>query len=365
MKKKLTAMLLTAAMLLLTGCVSDQVQMEDPDSQQKPAVAEPEEPAKDAVKTGLSAIVDREGSQNAGETGGSVQYDLVLAAVTVDEAGVITDCVLDGIHTSLEMDQTGAITSDLALPLQTRTEQADSDDWKTQASSLAEQAVGKTVEDLRNWTTEQAEAGLDASETQRTPDTENSDDQTAEQPDESPEAESMGDVFRMDAGVTAIEQAVRNATHLGASAEDTLALAAAGNWDSGTDAVHETDGMAQLNVTMTAVTKRDGVITSCVLDGVQTAVQFDQTGRVTTDLEGEIRTKNELGEAYGMKESAGSAYEWNEQAAFFADYVTGKTAEEVGDIAVAESGAPAGEDLASTVTIQVGAFRDLIERAAR
>lgn len=365
MKMKFTAILLAAAMLLLTGCVSDQVQMEDPDSQQKPEVAEPEEPAKDAVKTGLSVAVDRDSSQSSGEAGSSVQYDLVLAAVTVDEAGVITDCVLDGIRTGLEVDQTGAITSDLAQPLQTRTEQTDSDDWKTQASSLAEQAVGKTVEDLRGWAAEQEKATPDASKTQHTQDPESSDDQTAAQPDGITEPEPTEAVFQLDAGVTAIEQAVRNATHLGASEEDTLVLAAVGNWDSDTDAANETEGMAQLNVTMTAVTKRDGVITSCVLDGIQTAVQFDQTGKVTTDLHAELLTKNELGEAYGMKESAGSAYEWNEQAAFFADYVTGKTAQEVGDIALAESGAPAGEDLASTVTIKVGAFRDLIERAAR
>ena len=74
-------------------------------------------------------------------------------------------------------------------------------------------------------------------------------------------------------------------------------------------------------------------------------------------------TKNELGEDYGMKAYAGSAYEWNEQAAAFAAYVTGKTLDEVKGIAVTESTAPADADLASTVTISIAGFQGLIEKA--
>ena len=60
----------------------------------------------------------------------------------------------------------------------------------------------------------------------------------------------------------------------------------------------------------------------------------------------------------------GAKAEWNEQAASFAAYVTGKTAEEVAGIAVTESAKPAdGSDLASSVTISIGDFQALIEKA--
>ena len=71
---------------------------------------------------------------------------------------------------------------------------------------------------------------------------------------------------------------------------------------------------------------------------------------------------NQLGESYGMKAYAGAKYEWNEQAANFAAYVTGKTAAQVAGIAVAE-GKPSDADLAATVTIAIGGFQALIAKA--
>ena len=65
-----------------------------------------------------------------------------------------------------------------------------------------------------------------------------------------------------------------------------------------------------------------------------------------------------------MKAYAGSTYEWNEQAASFAAYVTGKTAEEVSGIAVDESTKVTEADLAASVTIAVGGFQALIAKAA-
>jgi hypothetical protein len=60
----------------------------------------------------------------------------------------------------------------------------------------------------------------------------------------------------------------------------------------------------------------------------------------------------------------GAKAEWNEQAAAFCRYVTGKTAAEVSGIAVTE-GKPADADLASSVTISIGGFQKLIEKACK
>ena len=76
-------------------------------------------------------------------------------------------------------------------------------------------------------------------------------------------------------------------------------------------------------------------------------------------------TKNELGEGYGMKAWGGATYEWNEQAANFAAYVTGKTAAEVAGIAIDEATKPADADLSASVTISIGGFQALIAKAAQ
>ena len=76
-------------------------------------------------------------------------------------------------------------------------------------------------------------------------------------------------------------------------------------------------------------------------------------------------TKNELGYDYGMVNWAGATYEWFEQAASFAAYVTGKTADEVAGIAIDESTHPTDTDLASSVTIAIGGFQALIQKACQ
>ena len=132
-----------------------------------------------------------------------------------------------------------------------------------------------------------------------------------------------------------------------------------------TSATAEEAGAAEYSVVLAAVTvDENGVITACALDSLGASVNFDTTGVITSDLTAAPQTKNELGDDYGLKAYAGSTYEWYEQAAAFAAYVTGKTAAEVAGIAVDESSKVTEADLATTVTISVGGFLGLIEKAA-
>ena len=130
-------------------------------------------------------------------------------------------------------------------------------------------------------------------------------------------------------------------------------------------ATAEAVGAAKYDITLAAVTVDDnGVIVSCVIDSIPATVNFDTTGTITSDLTAAVATKNELGEGYGMKAWGGAIAEWNEQAASFASYVTGKTAAEVAGIAITESTKPAeGTDLSSSVTISIGGFQALIAKA--
>ena len=164
--------------------------------------------------------------------------------------------------------------------------------------------------------------------------------------------------------VSAIEAAVSNAQHLGAMSGDELVLATVNEVSSSTSADAENAGLAQLDSTITALTRKNGVISSCYIDAVQAKIAFDNKGTITTDLSAPVQTKNELGEGYGMVAWGGAIAEWNEQAAAYASYITGMTADEVAGIAVSETTKPAdGSDLASSVTIAIGGFQALIAKA--
>ena len=125
------------------------------------------------------------------------------------------------------------------------------------------------------------------------------------------------------------------------------------------------DGLAQANINLVAVTiSEDGVIDECVIDAVQSKVNFDAAGAITTDLSAPVSSKNELGDAYGMKKASSIGKEWNEQVQALADYVEGKTLDEIRGIAVTEDGKAGEADLAASVTISIAGYLDAIEEAA-
>ena len=130
------------------------------------------------------------------------------------------------------------------------------------------------------------------------------------------------------------------------------------------NATAEASGEVKYDVTVVAVTVDDaGVIHSCFIDSIPASVAFDAAGTITSDTAAAIQTKNELGEAYGMKAYAGSKYEWNEQAAALANYAVGKTVDQLKNGAVNESGKAADADLASVATIYIGGYVSGIEAA--
>ena len=142
-------------------------------------------------------------------------------------------------------------------------------------------------------------------------------------------------------------------------------LASETNMSKSKDASAEGDGLAQAYATFAAVTFNGDTVTSCYIDAVQANVNFDTAGKITTDLTVAPQTKNELGDGYGMRKASSIGKEWNEQAAGFCAYVTGKTVAEIKGLAVDESGKAADADLAATTTVGIGEFQTLIEKAAK
>ena len=71
---------------------------------------------------------------------------------------------------------------------------------------------------------------------------------------------------------------------------------------SSKSATEEAAGLAQADVTAASVMlDSKGTIVGISFDVVQTKVNFDATGTITTDLATEFKTKKELKEDYNMK----------------------------------------------------------------
>ncbi|MBR4972268.1 MAG: hypothetical protein IKY59_04790 [Oscillospiraceae bacterium] len=356
---KRTLVLTTVLVLvlsLLAGCAGTTVVIQNctcptggntPNTPTTPAPTKPV--TQGSVNTGLAVFTSVSDSASAtAEKEGAIKFDITIAAVLVDDKGVIVDCKIDSVPATVKIDATGKILSDLTAAVPTKNEMgADYGmvawggaiaEWDAQVAALCNYAIGKTVEELKNGAIDEsgkAPAGSDLA--------------------------SSATIY-LAGYVSAIEAAVQNAQHLGAQAGDKLNLVTINAIASSTAATAEKAGNAQLDSNISVVTSKDGVITSCIIDAVQAKIGFDTTGNITSDLSAPIQTKNELGEKYGMVAWGGAIAEWNQQAAAFAAYVTGKTAAQVAGIAVTE-GKPADSDLSTSVTIKIGDFQDLIAKA--
>ncbi len=366
MKKFTLILTLLLAVSLLAGCAGTPViyytdctcpAAEAPAAPvETPAPAEPQAPAapvEGALKTGLHIATSVGKSVSAtAETAGAADYDVTMVAVLVDDEGVIRDCRIDGIASAINFDAAGAITTDLNAAPQTKNELGENygmvkyqnaiAEWDAQAAALASFAIGKTVEELKNGAI----------------------DETGYAPEGTDLASSA--TIYLGGYVSAIEAAAAKAQHLGAMGGDVLKMAVINSIKSSTPASAEAAGNAQLDCDVVALTMNGDTITSAAIDSVQAKVAFTAEGAVDAEaVKVPVATKNELGENYGMVKYQNAIAEWDAQAASFCQYITGKTAAEVAGIAVSEGTKPADADLASSVTIAIGGFQALVQKAAQ
>lgn len=303
----------------------------------------------DAVKTGLAVISTAANSKDAGEGDGVAQADSYIVAVTVDKDGKIVKCIIDSAQTKINFSKTGEIITDINATFKTKNELKDEygmkkassigKEWYEQAEALSEYVVGKTVEEIKGIAVNEKGAPSDAEL-----------------------ASSV--TISIGSYVDAIEKAVSNAQNLGAQAEDKLGLAVTTNIKNSKNAGEE-DGLAQAYSSYAVATfDASGKITSCIIEGSQVNVNFSKDGKITSDINATQPTKHELGDNYGMKKASSIGKEWYEQADALAQYVVGKTAEEVKGISVNEKGAPTDSELATSVTVSIGGYVDLIEKAS-
>ena len=308
-----------------------------------------------AVKTGLAVITSIAKSKDATvDADGLAETDSAIVAVTVDNTGKIVKCVIDAAQTKINFTAVGALTTDVNTIFKTKDELGDEygmkkassigKEWYEEAAALAIYVVGKTIEEVKGIAVNEegapADAELAASVTI-----------------------SIGDY------VNAIEKAVNNVKDLGAKAGDKLGLGVITTIAKSLPATIDTAGVEQAGIAQayssyTATTfDVNGKITSCIIDASQSNVNFSAVGIITSDLASAPKTKLELGDEYGMKKASAIGKEWNEQANALANYVVGKAVTEVKGIAVTDAGVPADAELAASVTIHIGDYIAIIEKA--
>ena len=290
-----------------------------------------------AVKTGLSFVTDLTSSKD-----GQAQANIAITAVSVDDNGVITACVIDMIQGKIKFDETGKITTDKATEFKSKLELGDDynmrgassikAEWNEQANAFAAWCVGKTVEQL----------------------------QAAELNENNQVVDIVAScTLKVTEFLPGVLDAVAKAEHRGAKAGDALKLTQVSTMAKSKDATAEANGQAQVYTHVGMFTLNGDVITSAYIDAVQANVAFDAQGKIASDLTVAPQTKNEIKEGYGMKGISPIGKEWYEQAAAFCAFITGSTLNE----AIAVAANPAESDVISSCTIGTEDFLKLIVKA--
>ena len=370
--KKLLAILLAAILCvgLMAGCGQTTIIVNmggEDEAEETPVATEtpentPEAAASEApvvddtplpegqLKTGLAivSVVSSSSKAASADADGLAQADTTFAAVLVDGDGVIKDCLIDCVQTKIAVSATGEILTAADTAFDSKIVLDDAYDmrkaspigaeWDEQANFLADYVTGKTLDEVKGIAIDDGGKPTDADIT-------------------------TGCTMNIAEIVTAIENAVANAKVLGAGVDDTLYMNCNAIVSSSSKAASaDGDGNAQADVTVGAYTlDASGVITSCYLDCVQAKIAVTAAGEVASEVGASYDSKLVLDDAYDMRKASPIGAEWDEQAWFFAEYVTGKTPADVAGIALDESTHPTDADMTTGCTMAVGAFIAVIK----
>lgn len=329
--KKTVSLLLTLVLILSLGSVSAMAQDGS------------------GLKLGLDVNTTISKSKDASaEAEGLAQVDSVVVAVLVDADGRILDASIDGTQAKMPFTATGTLGANFPSEVKTKLELGTDygmasvskiGEWDAQIEAFVAYLLGKTADEVKGIAVDDSTRPTDADLTAGC-------------------TMSVGDYL---SGVVA---AMEKAVAVDAQATDKVGVGIVVNTSKSKDAADGADGLAQAYNTYAAVVVGEsGTVGGVLIDSTQGNVNFDATGKITSDTTARTATKQELGDAYGMRAASSIGKEWNEQANAFAAYVLGKTAADIDGIALGESTKPTGADLTASVTISVGGLKGAVLKA--
>ena len=129
-------------------------------------------------------------------------------------------------------------------------------------------------------------------------------------------------------------------------------------------ATADVDGLSQTDAVVVAVTvDQDGKIVDLKIDSIQAKINFAADGQLKTDIATTFKTKQELGLEYGMAKASGIGKDWSEQIAPLAEYLKGKTLDEVLAVEVDEGKHATDAALTASVTIKIDGYLAAVAKA--
>ena len=290
-------------------------------------------------------------------------YSATVAAVVVDENGVIVDCKIDCAQNKMNGDavdpeKTFKSKYELGFDYNMVKFSEATNEWFQQADAFAQYVIGKTGEEVANLPTRVR--GADEPHPGYVVTT----DETLFASCSISIPDFKEAVAKAAADPYAQEFETKDSFKLGvkcqSSAEDSTAPADGKN---GTIKMYVNFGAA--------VVGADGKILASVTDAIQPTHEVDEFGEIVKNTY--KGTKKELGFDYNMVKFSEATNEWFQQAAAFEDYCVGKTADEVLSLPTRVRGADephpgyvvtADESLFASCSISIPGFQSVIAKAA-
>ena len=307
------------------------------------------------VKVGLGACTSFSESYSIGEDhygkpaeATNAQVDIHVAAVTLAD-GKIASIQIDAIQVKNSVDATGALAADAKTEFTSKYDLKDDYamkaaspigmEWFTQVDNFEKWATGKTVDEVK--------AGIGA--------------------DGYPSDSTLksGCTIQMNDIVAAVADACEKAVDTDATTADTLGLALIGEMTNvKAPADNDGKGTFQAYVNFACTTQNaNGEITAVLIDSIQANPSWDATGKLTTDLEQDVRTKYTKQGDYNMKPASPIGKEWFEQIDVFKQTIIGKKAADVTAIAVDEKGYPTDDTLKTGCTMKISAYKTVVVKS--
>ncbi|MFH5837428.1 hypothetical protein ACHAL6_15335 [Proteiniclasticum sp. C24MP] len=352
--KKILSLVLSSvlAFSVLAGCAANEEPAETPaetpveEPAEEPAEEEPAAEEGSITKLGLGLVTSIAKSKDLAEGAATGQVDTVIVAAGFDADGKIVSVTIDTAQDKVGFDGEMQLTSDTSVAGRTKIELGDEygmkgasgigKEWHEQIAEFEAWMIGKTVEEVK---------GMKLVETV---------------PDEEDLKSTV--TIKVQGYIDALEKAYNSAIEV--EGAEKVGLGATVSTAKSKSAEGENGAVAQVDTTVVATAlKADGTVAGSVIDVAQTKVAYDADGVVTNDKAAAVKSKVELGDEYGMKKASGIGSEWFEQALALAEWMKGKTVDEVTGMEVAE-GKATSEDLTSSVTVTVTGYLEAFEEAA-